>query len=315
MVTIEATTATGLRQTSELHRRYLSSGIFPRMGLRFLSRYHETFVASPGGVALSARHDGEFVGFLLGTVDNAAHYRWVVNERGMVLARSGVAALLLRPHVAWSFATTRLGRYLRGLRRLSRPDRMHEPRSVEGGPGGGPNWPSSRTSLPPMVPASVEWGANWSKRSSCGRGRVARRKPDSSPPATARPSRSTPGWVGSRSPTGMLVTAARFASIGWCSPRLKPRELATTIDGCAPGRRAAARRLRGPRKSRRRGVRPPVTATAARPPQRAMPRVLTARTTRHPACLRLPSRLNSPRCPKRRCIPTRSGWPPASLRP
>jgi len=138
VVTIEAATATDLRQTSELHRRYLSSGIFPRMGLRFLSRYHETFVASPGGVALSARHDGEFVGFLLGTVDNAAHYRWVVNERGMVLARSGVAALLLRPHVAWSFATTRLGRYLRGLRRLSRPDRMHEPRSVEGGPGGGP---------------------------------------------------------------------------------------------------------------------------------------------------------------------------------
>ena len=136
-VTIEATAATDLRQTSELHRRYLSAGIFPRMGLRFLRRYHETFVASPHGVALVARHDGEVVGFLLGTVDNAAHYRWVVNKRGMALARSGATALLLRSHVAWSFATTRLGRYLRGLRRyLAKSDRMHEPRSAARGQGG-----------------------------------------------------------------------------------------------------------------------------------------------------------------------------------
>lgn len=135
MVTIEVATAADLRRTSELHRGYLAAGIFPRMGLRFLRRYHQTFVASPHGVAFVARHDGEIVGFLLGTVDNTAHYRWVVNERGVVLARSGAVALLLRPHVAWSFATTRLGRYLRGLRRyLSRSGLMHEARS--GGPGG-----------------------------------------------------------------------------------------------------------------------------------------------------------------------------------
>lgn len=126
MVTIEAATAADFRETSELHRRYLAAGIFPRMGARFLRCYHETFAASPHGVALAARHDGELVGFLLGTVDNAAHYRWVVNERGVALARSGVTALLLRPHVAWSFVTTRLGRYLRGVRRhLARPDRGH----------------------------------------------------------------------------------------------------------------------------------------------------------------------------------------------
>lgn len=138
MVTIEAATATDFRRTSELHRRYLSAGIFPRMGLRFLRCYHETFAASPYGVALAARHDGELVGFLLGTVDNAAHYRWVVNERGMALARRGATALLCRPHVAWSFVTTRLGRYLRGLRRhLSRPVRTHEPTAAAGGCGVG----------------------------------------------------------------------------------------------------------------------------------------------------------------------------------
>ena len=76
MVTIEAATATDFRRTSELHRRNLAAGIFPRMGIRFLRCYHETFAASPYGVALAARHDGELVGFLLGTVDNAAHYRW-----------------------------------------------------------------------------------------------------------------------------------------------------------------------------------------------------------------------------------------------
>ena len=79
VVTIEATAVTDLQRTSELHRQRLSAGIFPRMGLRFLVRYHETFVVSPQGVALVARHDGELAGFLLGTVDNAAHYRWVVS--------------------------------------------------------------------------------------------------------------------------------------------------------------------------------------------------------------------------------------------
>ncbi|MTV27608.1 GNAT family N-acetyltransferase [Nitriliruptoraceae bacterium ZYF776] len=122
VVAIEAATVTDFRRTSELHHRYLAAGIFPRMGVRFLRCYHETFAASPYGKALVARHDGELVGFLLGTVDNAAHYRWVVKERGMALARSGATALLCRPHVAWSFATTRLDRYLRGLQRhLSQP--------------------------------------------------------------------------------------------------------------------------------------------------------------------------------------------------
>jgi len=141
VLTIESAEATDFRQTSELHRRYLSAGIFPRMGLRFLRCYHETFAASPHGVALAARRDGELVGFLLGTVDNAAHYRWVVNECGMALARRGATALLCRPHVAWSFATTRLGRYARGLRRhISGPARRHEPAPTAGtgGVGGSP---------------------------------------------------------------------------------------------------------------------------------------------------------------------------------
>lgn len=139
MVTIEVVKTADLRQTSELHRRYLFAGIFPRMGPRFLRCYHETFAASPHGVALVARDGGVIVGFLLGTVDNAAHYRWVISERGMALARCGVVALVVRPQVAWSFVTTRFGRYLRRLRRhLSWSDRMHEPMPTAGDAGGSP---------------------------------------------------------------------------------------------------------------------------------------------------------------------------------
>lgn len=117
MATIEAAAVGDLQRTSELHRQHLGAGIFPRLGLRFLRRYHESFLTSPAAVALTARQDGEVVGFLLGTVDNAAHYGWTVRHRGARLALSGMTALLLRPSIAWSFARTRLGRYVRGLRR------------------------------------------------------------------------------------------------------------------------------------------------------------------------------------------------------
>lgn len=138
MLIVEPAEPRDLEVTGTMHVEHLGAGLFPRLGQRFLCRYHDTFLASPHGIALVARLDREVVGFLFGTSDNAAHYRWVVRERGRALACSGVMALLRRPRVAWAFARTRAGRYLRGLCRYVAPARRsaspaagpHQPRRI-----------------------------------------------------------------------------------------------------------------------------------------------------------------------------------------
>lgn len=118
--------------TAELHAAYLRLGLFPKMGKRFLARYHRTFIDSPHAVALIARNeDGRIVGMLLGTTSNAEHYRWVMRHHGASLALRGAGALMLRPPLAFEFMRTRLGRYARGIVRNLGP---HRPESGSSGP-------------------------------------------------------------------------------------------------------------------------------------------------------------------------------------
>jgi GNAT superfamily N-acetyltransferase len=108
-----------LRATATLHRAYLSDGFFARLGLGFLRRYHATFVASPLAVALVVDdpETGRPAGFLVGTLQNRSHYRWVVRRCSPQLIGQLVAALGLRPRLAWLFLRTRVGRYVRWVRR------------------------------------------------------------------------------------------------------------------------------------------------------------------------------------------------------
>lgn len=102
-----------------LHLRCLNHGLFPALGKNFLRAYLNTFVASPFGLALLAENAGKPVGFLVGTSDDGAHYRYVVRRHGAMLALRGLIALLRRPAVAWRFAKTRAFRYVRGTIRLA----------------------------------------------------------------------------------------------------------------------------------------------------------------------------------------------------
>jgi GNAT superfamily N-acetyltransferase len=105
-----------LRATAALHHRSLPDGFFSRLGRRFLRRYHATFLASPFAVAIVATDpvDGDVpAAFLVGTLQNRAHYRWVVRRCGPRLALELVAALAVRPRLASLFIRTRVGRYLR----------------------------------------------------------------------------------------------------------------------------------------------------------------------------------------------------------
>lgn len=108
------------RFAADLHRRVLPTGLFPRLGPRFLLSYHAAFEQSPYGVALIASAGAEPVGLLLGTTDDQAHHRWVIRHRSGRLALAGTAALLCRPTLAVLFARTRARRYLTRFLRLRR---------------------------------------------------------------------------------------------------------------------------------------------------------------------------------------------------
>lgn len=117
---IRALRRTDLPFAARLHGDALPHGFFGRLGNRFLTRYYETFLASPHAVAFLAVADGVRAGVLVGTVANAAHYRWVLRHRGASLALAGLLALSTRPRELQLFLRTRALRYLRGFLRLQR---------------------------------------------------------------------------------------------------------------------------------------------------------------------------------------------------
>ncbi len=117
MIKIRELQPDDLPRTVELHRKHLRLGLFPRLGRRFLREYHLSFARSPHAVALVAQSEGGLEGAIFGTTSNGEHYRWVVRNHWQALAWHGVRSLLLQPSLAWSFLTTRIGRYAKGLAR------------------------------------------------------------------------------------------------------------------------------------------------------------------------------------------------------
>lgn len=113
-------TAADLRFVVHLHRSSLAHGLFPALGPRFLRAYLHTYAVSPFGLAYLALRDGTPVGYLVGSVDETAHVRHVLRRCGLRLMLLGVAALLLRPRLAWRFARTRARRYVTAGTRLAR---------------------------------------------------------------------------------------------------------------------------------------------------------------------------------------------------
>jgi ribosomal protein S18 acetylase RimI-like enzyme len=109
-----------LTRIAAIHADQLPDGFFVRFGPRFLARYLGTFVAGPYATALSVGPPGSPSGFVVGTVDNPRHYRWLVRNGGP-LARSGFVALIGRPGLAYQLVRTRGRRYARSvLRQLRR---------------------------------------------------------------------------------------------------------------------------------------------------------------------------------------------------
>ncbi|GGI07746.1 GNAT family N-acetyltransferase [Egicoccus halophilus] len=102
-----------LRSTARLHRDQLPDGFFARLGPGFLRTYHATFRRSPDAIAIVTGEPGRPGGFLVGTLDNRTHYRFVVRRCAWRLALRGLLALLARPRMGWLFVRTRALHYAR----------------------------------------------------------------------------------------------------------------------------------------------------------------------------------------------------------
>lgn len=124
-----------LGRTARLHEQLLPGGFFARLGPRFLRRYHATFAASPLAEILVLDDGRAPAGMLVGTYDNAAHYRWVLRRRSPRLALAGLLALLRRPRHAVEFLRTRPRRYGRAVWRYLGRRRQPAPSASADGPG------------------------------------------------------------------------------------------------------------------------------------------------------------------------------------
>jgi ribosomal protein S18 acetylase RimI-like enzyme len=147
---VRAATRRDLRTTARLHHEYLPDGFFARLGRQFLRGYHGSFLRSPHAVALVVTDaDGEApAGFLVGTLRNRQHYRWVLRNCGPRLTLRFVAALSARPRLAWLFLRTRVGRYVRWVGRY--------PLQRWGARDGSTTSPPEPPAVEPEVPPTAE---------------------------------------------------------------------------------------------------------------------------------------------------------------
>lgn len=131
--TVRPATHHDLSATAVAHARLLPHGLFPRLGPRYMQRWHATFLDSPHGVALVAHdpsgssRDQPVVGFLVGSTHQIRHVDGVVARHRGALASAGALALLRRPLLLVHFVRTRSRTYARRLLGRRRPHRSPAP--------------------------------------------------------------------------------------------------------------------------------------------------------------------------------------------
>lgn len=112
-------TSEDLVTTARIHGAQLPDGFFVRFGPGFLAAYHGRFRRSPHAVVLVAGPVDGPTAFLVGSLDNVAHYRWMVRHPLPLLA-GALRSATVRPRLAVELVHTRGRRYLRGILRLLR---------------------------------------------------------------------------------------------------------------------------------------------------------------------------------------------------
>jgi ribosomal protein S18 acetylase RimI-like enzyme len=127
-VTVRAMREHDAAWTADQHVRHLPHGLFPRLGRRFVERWHLAQLRSPHGIALVAELGGRRVGFLLGAVDHVRQVQWIIATDRPRLVLLGLAGLLASPQTLASFTRSRLLPYARRLVSTSRSGARLAPR-------------------------------------------------------------------------------------------------------------------------------------------------------------------------------------------
>lgn len=130
----------------DLHLEGLSAEFVTRFGRRFLRRYYQAYLASPAGLCLVAEREADHVGagLLLGTLNPASHYRYVVRTHGWRLAREIALQCARHPGLGADLVRTRGMRYLRGAARNLRRGGAHGPAPAAGPAPGEASGPPRR---------------------------------------------------------------------------------------------------------------------------------------------------------------------------
>jgi len=115
---------------TKLHQDQLSDEFITKFGRRFLRYYYRAFADSPYAVALIAIEPtrNQVVGSLMGTLDSAKHYRYMIQSYGLKFALHILLQSILRPTLAWKLVVTRGRRYIKGIMRyaFSRKNPPHQ---------------------------------------------------------------------------------------------------------------------------------------------------------------------------------------------
>ncbi len=119
----------------EVHLRQFPHGFYAQLGPAFKARYFRQYFRSPGAIGLVAEQgDGSgLVGYLIGTVDDDAHDRFMHGAAAPALTAAGGLALAAQPSLWGDFMRRRALWYARrfasGFVRSRRP--WAEPRQGE----------------------------------------------------------------------------------------------------------------------------------------------------------------------------------------
>lgn len=113
-----------LQVTAALHVSELPHGLFPRLGVDFVRRWHRAHLRSPYAIVLVVVGEDGPCGFALGTTDRASNVSWILRQHRAELAAAGLRVLLRRPRLAAHFLRTRGLAYARRLlSRTTQPSR------------------------------------------------------------------------------------------------------------------------------------------------------------------------------------------------
>lgn len=102
--------------SAAIHRQVLDMEFLARFGTGFLTAYHRAWIRSPAGLALAATDaEGVVCGVMLGSLDPAAHYDWLLRRAGVGLAARMAVYSLAHPTLARDLLATRATRYARAI--------------------------------------------------------------------------------------------------------------------------------------------------------------------------------------------------------